>query len=174
MHKILIAVLLCFSVQACGPLNLRKNYYQYDEIVVPGKTKILNLSDTENSTERSEIYLDSDASGSHHRFWLATYVDGVPVPKYLQKVKNDLNSKNQGAQAIALTPGKHTIQLCWISVSRLGGGETCGQTIKDVDYQKGKVYWLKSAYDAEKRATLLWLEDPKTGQLYYGQKPSQF
>ena len=48
-----------------------------------------------------------------------------------------------GKQALRLTPGKHSLSWCWVSMNALGtGGAKCGFGAKDVEFRAGQRYVL--------------------------------
>ena len=72
-----------------------------------------------------------------HRLLLATHVDGQQLPDAGRHSTLDVSGK----QALRLTPGKHSLSWCWVSISALGtGGAKCGFGAKDVEFRAGQRY----------------------------------
>ena len=72
-----------------------------------------------------------------HRFLLATHVDDQLLPGAGRRSILDIS----GMQALRLTPGKHSLNWCWVSMSALGtGGGKCGFGARDVEFRAGQRY----------------------------------
>lgn len=72
-----------------------------------------------------------------HRLLLATQVDDQPLPGAGRHSVLDIS----GMQALRLTPGKHSLDWCWVSMNALGtGGAKCGFGARDVDFRAGQQY----------------------------------
>ena len=72
-----------------------------------------------------------------HRLLLATHVDGQQLPDAGRRSILDVSGK----QALQLTPGKHSLSWCWVSMNALGtGGAKCGFGAQDIEFQAGQRY----------------------------------
>lgn len=72
-----------------------------------------------------------------HRLLLATHVDDQSLPGAGRASILDVSGK----QALRLTPGKHSLGWCWVSMNGLGtGGAKCGFGARDVDFRAGQRY----------------------------------
>lgn len=72
-----------------------------------------------------------------HRLLLATHVDGQQLPDAGRRSILDVSGK----QALRLTPGKHSLSWCWVSMNALGtGGAKCGFGAQDIEFRAGQRY----------------------------------
>ncbi|MEZ0529850.1 hypothetical protein ACAW48_11430 [Pseudomonas sp. Env-37] len=72
-----------------------------------------------------------------HRLLLATHVDDQLLEGSGRRSILDVSGK----QALRLTPGKHSLSWCWVSMNALGtGGAKCGFGARDVEFRAGQRY----------------------------------
>lgn len=72
-----------------------------------------------------------------HRLLLATHVDDQLLEGAGRRSILDVSGK----QALRLTPGKHSLSWCWVSMNALGtGGAKCGFGARDVEFRAGQRY----------------------------------
>lgn len=72
-----------------------------------------------------------------HRLLLATHVDDQLLEGAGRRSILDVSGK----QALRLTPGKHSLTWCWVSMNALGtGGAKCGFGARDVEFKAGQRY----------------------------------
>ncbi|MDQ0740246.1 hypothetical protein [Pseudomonas sp. W4I3] len=72
-----------------------------------------------------------------HRLLLATHVDDQLLEGAGRRSILDVSGK----QALRLTPGKHSLTWCWVSMNALGtGGAKCGFSARDVEFNAGQRY----------------------------------
>lgn len=72
-----------------------------------------------------------------HRLLLATHVDDQLLEGAGRRSILDVSGK----QALRLTPGKHSLTWCWVSMNALGtGGAKCGFGARDVEFNAGQRY----------------------------------
>ncbi|MCJ8206745.1 hypothetical protein [Pseudomonas sp. RGM2987] len=101
--------------------------------------RVLDLSD--GKLDAPVVYFDTtqyrDLGIPFHRLLLAVRVDGAPLP-YAGKYSI---LDYFGYQAIRLTPGRHSMEWCWVSMNKLGtGGGKCGFGAPDINLEAGKHY----------------------------------
>lgn len=123
------------------------HYKDYQGEWAPEKMTPYDLSN--NSAEAPVVYFQTmkyRALGvPFHRFLLATHVDDHLLEGAGRASILDVSGK----QALRLTPGKHSLTWCWVSMNALGtGGAKCGFTARDVEFQAGQRYIVDfSAHD---------------------------
>ncbi|WP_439850000.1 hypothetical protein ACTACG_17115 [Pseudomonas syringae] len=72
-----------------------------------------------------------------HRFLLATHVDDQLLEGAGRRSILDISGK----QALRLTPGKHSLTWCLVSMNALGtGGAKCDISARDVEFRAGQRY----------------------------------
>ena len=125
----LLALLAFMSLAACSTYH----YKDYQADWSPDKMVPYDLS---NHAPNSPIVYFATvrfhAIGiPFHRFLLATNVDGTLIPGAGGHSVQNIS----GEQALRLTPGKHSLIWCWVSMNGLGtGGAKCGLEALDVEF----------------------------------------
>lgn len=113
----------------------------YHEPVAPGKAKLLNWTGSPTMEGAAEVYF----SASSRRELMVTFrdrllayrVDGVDLPG--AKVGNGAT----GYQAIALSPGVHSISYCHTTKSDLGTGVVmCNFEIENHEFEANARYMV--------------------------------
>ncbi|RMP84006.1 putative lipoprotein [Pseudomonas syringae pv. actinidiae] len=115
------------------------HYKDYQGEWVPETMTPYDLSD--NAADAPVVYFATTQFRSigvpFHRLLLATQVDNTPLPGAGRRSILDIS----GMQALRLTPGKHTLDWCWVSMNALGtGGAKCGFGARDVEFRAGQRY----------------------------------
>jgi hypothetical protein len=134
----LISIVLCLALCSCASTtNPQGN--SYDETVTPGKTKLLNLTGQPTTESAAEVYFDASSRTemmiSFHDRLIAFQVDDVDLPGA------NGGYTPTGYQALALSPGIHTVSYCHTTRSDLGTGAVmCKFKIKDFNFEPGARY----------------------------------
>jgi hypothetical protein len=116
----------------------------YEEQVIPGKTALLNLTGQPSTTGAAELYFSAsqriEMMVTFHDRLLAFQVDG----KYLPGAsKGNKVTYPTGYQAIALSPGIHTISYCHMTRSTLATGVAmCNFEIVDFNFEANTRYMV--------------------------------
>lgn len=116
----------------------------YDEPVMPGKTKLLNMTGKPTTEGAAEIYFSASSRVemmiTFRDRLIAFGLDGVPLPGA------KAGYTPTGYQAIAVPPGIHTISYCHITRSDLGtGGAMCGFKVENHNFEAGSRYMILGA-----------------------------
>ncbi|WP_110968808.1 hypothetical protein [Pseudomonas huaxiensis] len=87
-----------------------------------------------------------------HRLLLATHVDDQLLEGAGRRSILDISGK----QALRLTPGKHSLRWCWVSMNALGtGGGKCDFGVRDLEFQAGQRYIVDfSTFDGMSQITI--------------------
>jgi len=134
--KLSTALLAAALTTACSN---NYHYKDYQGEWAPELMKPYDLSD--NTIDAPVVYFATikyRALGvPFHRLLLATAVDDQPLPGAGRRSILDVS----GMQALKLTPGKHSLTWCWVSMNALGtGGAKCGFGARDVEFRAGQRY----------------------------------
>ena len=117
---------------------------EYDEPVIPGQTRVLNLTGNLDTDGAAEVYF----SASSRIEMLVTFRDrlvAVEVDGKLLPVadKGGQVTYSTGYQAIALSPGIHTVSYCHVTRSAIAtGARICGLTVKDFNFEPNARYMV--------------------------------
>ena len=116
----------------------------YEETVVPGKTALLNLTGKLTTTGAAEVYFGAsqrvEMMVKFHDRLLAFQVDGQNLPG---ADKGNQVTYPTGYQAIALSPGVHSISYCHLTRSTLATGVAmCNFKINDFNFESGARYMV--------------------------------
>jgi hypothetical protein len=117
---------------------------EYDEPVVPGKTRLFNLTGSPTTEGSAEVYFAASSRVemlvTFRDRLLAVQVDGKALPG---TNKGGQLSYPTGYQAIALTPGIHSISYCHVTRSGLATGvKLCNFSIKDYNFEPNARYMV--------------------------------
>lgn len=113
----------------------------YDDLVVPGKTKVLNLTGMPTTEGAAEVYFGASSRVemmiTFRDRLIAFQLDGVDLPGAQP------GSTPTGYQAIAVSPGVHTISYCHTTRSDLGTGVVlCNFKVKDFNFEPNARYMV--------------------------------
>lgn len=142
---LLLTGLLAASLLLAGCAGTHSPYGdEYDEPVVPGKTKLLNLTGNPTTEGSAEVYFAASSRVemlvTFRDRLLAVQVDGKDLPG---ANKGGQLSYPTGYQAIALTPGIHSISYCHVTRSGLATGvKLCDFSIKDYNFEPNARYMV--------------------------------
>ncbi|MGB4075375.1 hypothetical protein [Pseudomonas sp.] len=130
-----VLVAISLALGACSGFN----YKDYQGQIDPAVIKPYDLSG--RTPGAPIIYFDTttyrDLGVPFHRLLLATHVDDQHLAGAGRGEFYDFS----GYQAVKVTPGKHSLQWCWVSKNSLGtGGGTCSFRAGDVEFKAGQRY----------------------------------
>jgi len=145
LFSLTLSAALALTLSACSSFN----YNGYHGEVDPAAMQPYDLS--ANAPNAPLVFFNTfrvrELGVPFHRLLLATQVDGQPLPGAGKAPLFDFH----GYQALKLTPGKHSLQWCWVSKSSWGtGGGSCGLGASDIEFEAGKRYlvtWDSSSND---------------------------
>lgn len=114
-------------------------YKAYAANIDDPAVEVLDLAD--GTPEAPIVYFDTvqfRALGvPNHRLLLAVQADG----KFLPDAGRYSLLNFAGYQAVRLTPGRHSLEWCWVSMNKLGtGGGMCGLGVNGLELEAGKRY----------------------------------
>ncbi|WP_194150452.1 hypothetical protein [Stutzerimonas nosocomialis] len=114
-------------------------YKAYAANIDDPAVKVLDLAD--GTPDAPIVYFDTvqfRALGvPYHRLLLAVQADG----KFLPDAGRYSLLNFAGYQAVRLTPGRHSLEWCWVSMNKLGtGGGMCGLGVNGLELEAGKRY----------------------------------
>lgn len=121
--------------------------YKYEEMVIPGKTKLLNLTGMPSTLGASEVYFSAtqrtEMMVKFHDRLLAIQVDGKDLPGVS---RGNNFTYPTGYQAIALSPGLHSISYCHTTRSALATGVSmCNFKITDFNFEPNTRYMVQGS-----------------------------
>lgn len=141
----LLSTVLIISIGLTGCASIKNpSGSDYDEPVIPGKTKLLNMTGKPTTEGAAEIYFSASSRVemmiTFRDRLIAFELDGVP----LSGAKTGYAPT--GYQAIAVTPGVHTVSYCHITRSDLGTGVTmCDFKVKNYNFEADSRYMIIGA-----------------------------
>lgn len=116
---VLVSSLAFFALSGCAS-NTNPAGDSYDEPVVPGKTKLLNLTGQASTEGAAQVYISASSRNemmvTFRDRLIAYQVDGKDLPGA------KAGYTPTGYQALALAPGVHSISYCHTTKSDLGTG----------------------------------------------------
>lgn len=121
----------------------------YDEPVVPGQTRLLNLTGNPTTEGAAEVYF----SASSRTEMLVTFRDRLVAFEVDGKTLPGASRGNQltyptGYQALALSPGVHSISYCHVTRSDLATGvRLCNFTIREFNFEPNARYMVDKNLD---------------------------
>ncbi|WP_106803525.1 hypothetical protein [Pseudomonas sp. S5D5] len=142
----LAAILTLPLLGACSDYH----YKNYQGDWAPEKLHPVDLSN--NAPDAVLVYFDTwrerELGVPFHRLALAVEVDGVTLPGAgRQSILNV-----SGEQALKLSPGKHSLRWCNVSMNALGtGGAFCNEGADDVEFKAGRRYLVSYRLTASTR-----------------------
>lgn len=143
--SLLLTGLLAASLLLAGCAGTHSPYGdEYDEPVVPGKTKLLNLTGNPTTQGSAEVYFAASSRVemlvTFRDRLLAFQVDGKNLPG---ADKGSQLSYPTGYQAIALIPGIHSISYCHVTRSGFATGvKLCDFRIRDYNFEPNARYMV--------------------------------
>lgn len=153
IRKINFSVL--FVAMLCTSCSGTKDPYgqEYSDAVIPGKTVLLNWTGQPTTTNSAELYF----SASQRTEMFVKFQDRLLA---IQVDDKDLPGANRGLvyptgyQAIALSPGVHSVSYCHMTRSALATGVgMCDFKIKDFNFKANTRYMLFGDTSVESIAT---------------------
>jgi hypothetical protein len=145
MKKLRFAALLVFAfLSACSDYH----YKNYQGDWAPEKLKPYDMSN--NAPDAARVYFDTVRlrmlGVPFHRLMLATAVDGKQIEGAGRRSILDVS----GEQALKLSPGKHSLRWCLVSMNAMGtGGALCDFAANGLNFEAGKRY-VVTFHDTEK------------------------
>lgn len=117
----------------------------YEDIVIPGKTELLNLTGTSSTAGAAEVYFNSsqrtEAMVVFSDRLIAIQLDGKDLPG---ADRGNKFTYPTGYQAIALSPGIHSISYCHATRSALATGVwMCNYKITDFNFEPNGRYMVQ-------------------------------
>lgn len=119
---------------------------QYEESVIPGKTKVLNMTGKSTTDGATEIYFGASSRVEMMVTFkdrlIAFQLDGENLPGA------KAGHSPTGYQAVAVNPGVHTISYCHTTKSTLGSGVVmCDFVLKDFNFEPNARYMVVGNID---------------------------
>jgi len=135
----LLKLAAVLTLPLLGACSSDYHYKDYQGDWAPEKLHPVDLSN--NAPDAALVYFDTwrerELGIPFHRLVLALEVDGVKLPGAGRT--SILNVT--GEQALKLSPGKHSLRWCNVSMNALGtGGAFCNNGADDVDFKPGQCY----------------------------------
>jgi hypothetical protein len=142
-HFLSIAFMIGIAITGCASIKTPSGS-DYDEPVIPGKTKVLNMTGKPTTEGAAEIYFGASSRVemmiTFRDRLVAFELDDVTLPG----AKSGYTPT--GYQAIAVTPGVHTISYCHITRSDLGTGVVmCDFKVKNYNFEADSRYMVIGA-----------------------------
>ncbi len=167
-----LAVLVVVTATLCGCSSFNYNGYRGEVDPVA-----MQPYDVSNNAENAPLvlfdtYRVRELGVPFHRLLLATQVDGQQLPGAGKVPLFDFH----GFQALKLTPGKHSLQWCWVSKSSWGtGGGSCGLGASDVEFEAGKRYLVTWDSSSNSRYFYIYarIENLDTHEVIYRAKTAE-
>lgn len=150
MRKVLLLLSSIFVVSCSGMMI---DYSDYPIDVRPGNVRVHDLS--KNAEATSEIYLESQiveqTLGDARHLIVLTEVDGVPLKDPATKRRFI-----EGAQAIRIPAGVHSVKFQWIATSWGGMSFNLPYSLINFNFIEGRRYFIRGS------GNYYWIEDMDT------------
>jgi hypothetical protein len=143
-HLLTLVIISTAFLAGCAGTN-SPNGHAYEDTVAPGKVKLLNLTGASTTDGAAEVYFSSsqrtEAAVVFRDRLVAIQVDGKDLPGVDRGNKITYPT---GYQAIALTPGVHSISYCHMTRSALATGVWgCNLKINDFNFEPNARYMVQ-------------------------------
>lgn len=139
-----IAIISTTFLVGCAGTS-SSNGQAYEDTVAPGRVKLLNLTGASTTDGAAEVYFSSsqrtEAGIVFRDRLVAIQVDGKDLPG---ADRGNKITYPTGYQAIALTPGVHSISYCHMTRSALATGVwSCNFKINEFNFEPNARYMVQ-------------------------------
>ena len=173
--KSYVSFVISLALGACLASCSSFNYSDYQANLTPDAMQPYDLS--HGAAASPIIFFDTytirEAGLSVHRLLIATHLDGQLLPGAAG------SPAAKGFQALKVSPGKHSLQWCWLSKNAVGpGSERCGFKADGVVFKAGQRYVVRwsDAKSFEGQATFVHInsriENLDSGEVIFRQVQS--